>query len=367
VAAEAPKDDDEEWEGFDDVEETTIKLGENEAKGPKAKGKQAKVEKTAKKQGPTKTKPSTEAVPREDTELRAGGFEALEEIEQEEDGADVSAWVSLGLSPQILSCLARLGFSKPTAIQSAAIPEIVAGHHDVIGKAATGSGKTLAFAIPIVQRWLDRDQSESSEKPGPMALVMSPTRELAHQITNHIKDLCASLPSSPYVCSVTGGLSIYKQQRQLEAADIVVGTPGRLWEVLSSNKALLESFRGIEFLVVDEADRLLTEGHFKEAEEILEALDREELDEDEEGRAPSPRQTLVFSATFNKGLQQKLAGKGRYDLMSQAQSMEYLLAKLNFREERPKFLDVNPVSQMAEGLKEGLVECDAMEKVGSGT
>jgi len=192
---------------------------------------------------------------------------------------------------------------------------------------------------------------------------MSPTRELAHQITAHIKDLCAGLPTPPYVCSVTGGLSVEKQQRQLAKAAIVVGTPGRLWEVLSSSKKLLGDFKRIAFLVVDEADRLLSEGHFEEAEEILRALDRAEVGEDEEEQELSRRQTLVFSATLNKGLQQKLAGKGKYDLMNQAQSMEYLLKRLNFREERPKFLDMNPVSQMAEGLKEGLVECGAMEKV----
>jgi ATP-dependent RNA helicase DDX24/MAK5 len=118
--------------------------------------------------------------------------------------------------------------------------------------------------------------------------------------------------------------------------------------------------------VVDEADRLLSEGHFKEAEEILKALDRNATDEeeeesDEEEDSHLPRQTLVFSATFNKGLQQKLAGKGRYDLLDEAQSMDYLLKKLNFRTE-PKFIDVNPVSQMAQRLREGLVECGAMEK-----
>jgi len=88
----------------------------------------------------------------------------------------------------------------------------------------------------------------------------------------------------------------------------------------------------------------------------------EEAEVEEE---PAARQTLVFSATFHRDLQQKLAGKGRWtgsDLMDNKQSMEYLLKKLNFREEKPKFIDVNPVQQMAEGLKEGIVECPAMEK-----
>jgi ATP-dependent RNA helicase DDX24/MAK5 len=159
---------------------------------------------------------------------------------------------------------------------------------------------------------------------------------------------------------------VYKQQRQLAKADIVIGTPGRLWEVLSSSSELMDTFKKIDYLVVDEADRLLTEGHFKEAAEIFTALDRYQMDEapgDEES-ALLPRQTLVFSATFHKGLQQKLAGKGKYGLMDKEDSLEYLMKKLNFREEKPKFIDVNPVSQMAAGLKEGLVECGAMEKVG---
>lgn len=304
---------------------------------------------------------------KEDNELESNVFASAGNAvagDAAED-VDMSAWVPLDLSPHMVSSLARLKFLKPTEIQAAAIPKILAGH-DIIGKASTGSGKTLAFAIPIVEAWLlKQEDGEAEEERSPVGLIMSPTRELAHQLTNHIKQLCAGLPTAPYVCSVTGGLSVQKQQRQLEKADIVVGTPGRLWEVLSSSKALLNMFKRVSFLVIDEADRLLTEGHFKEAEEILRAIDRVEVDEDDEDPELFPRQTLVFSATFNKGLQQKLAGKGKFDLMSDAQSMEYLLKKLNFREEKPKFVDVNPVQQMAQGLKEGLVECGAMEKVRS--
>lgn len=293
-------------------------------------------------------------------------FTKLEEAADEEDGTDVSAWAPLGLSPDIMSAISRLKFANPTAIQSRAIPAVLEGL-DVIGKASTGSGKTLAFGIPIVEYWLSlRDQNETdSEERRPIALILAPTRELAHQITAHIKNLCAGMPSSPYICSITGGLSVEKQQRQLKKAEIVIGTPGRLWEVISGSNTLLEGFRNIRFLVVDEADRLLSEGHFKEAEEILKALDRnvtnEEDDNEDEEESKPARQTLVFSATFNKALQQKLAGKGKYDLMDEAQSMEYLLKKLNFRTQ-PKFIDVNPVSQMAQKLREGLVECGAMEK-----
>ncbi|KAI0386503.1 DEAD-domain-containing protein [Hypomontagnella monticulosa] len=361
-----------EFEGFDDeppaldnTENEKPQLSVDDIEGVEvdtvdAKDTQKESEKAQKKQ-----KKKKNSRKEEDPELETNVFAGLDVVDEAQDDVDLSAWLSLSLSSQILESLAKLKFSKPTRIQEAAIPEILAGH-DVIGKASTGSGKTLAFGIPIVEKWLELAEgvevSEETMKT-PLALVLSPTRELAHQLTDHIKNLCAGLPTAPYVCSVTGGLSVHKQQRQLAKADIVIGTPGRLWEVLSSSSELTDSFKKIQYLVVDEADRLLTEGHFKEAAEIFNALDRLETDEDEEEESTaSPRQTLVFSATFHKGLQQKLAGKGRYDLMSQQDSMEYLLKKLNFREEKPKFIDVNPVSQMAEGLKEGLVECGAMEK-----
>ena len=292
----------------------------------------------------------------------------------------VSAWMPLGLSPETLSSLARLRFTKPTPIQQASIPEILDGH-DVIGKASTGSGKTLAFGIPILEHYLTKSNNvrvkqvprHSKERSPPIAMILSPTRELAHQIFAHLTDLC-SIPSiiAPRIATITGGLSLQKQQRLLLDADIIIGTPGRLWEIINEGQGLFEWLRNIKFLVVDEADRLLSEGHFKEVEEILSSLDRKLVDTEE----PEPnealdlvveghRQTLVFSATFQKELQQKLTGKGitsRGELMGKQESMEYLLKKLNFREEKPKFIDVDPVSQMASGLKEGIVECAGMEK-----
>ncbi|KAF3761451.1 DEAD-domain-containing protein [Cryphonectria parasitica EP155] len=377
VAAVDPEVDGEEFQGFDDNEPEPSEEPSKNGDAPKQSDaevnpKSNKAVKTDKKQQEAKNdkkekkaKKTARAAPsKADSELESNVFttEGGAAADDSAEDIDMSAWVPLDLSPRMVSSLARLKFTKPSDIQAAAIPKILAGH-DVIGKASTGSGKTLAFSIPIVEAWLLRQEEGVAENDrSPVGLIMSPTRELAHQLTNHIKELCAGLPTAPYVCSVTGGLSVLKQQRQLEKADIVVGTPGRLWEVLSSSTALLDSFKKVSFLVVDEADRLLTEGHFKEAEDILQAIDRITVDEEDDEPELFPRQTLVFSATFNKGLQQKLAGKGKFDLMSDAQSMEYLLKKLNFREEKPKFVDVNPVSQMAQGLKEGLVECGAMEK-----
>ena len=292
----------------------------------------------------------------------------------------VSAWASLQLSSQTLSSLAKLGFTAPTPIQSASIPEILSGH-DVVGKASTGSGKTLAFGIPILEHYLltrkdkaaDEQSKGSERKLPPVALILSPTRELAHQLATHLTDLCSTISgTTPHIVTITGGLSLQKQQRMLTNADIIIGTPGRLWEIVSEGLGILSWLRQIKFLVVDEADRLLSEGHFKEVEEILNSLDREDdpTEEDQGQRSSTSsgkhqRQTLVFSATFQKELQQKLAGKGKpseSQLVGKQESMEYLLKKLNFREEKPKFIDVNPVSQMASGLKEGIVECAGLEK-----
>ncbi|KAI0973437.1 ATP-dependent RNA helicase MAK5 [Xylaria arbuscula] len=353
---EASAPDGDEFEGFDDEPSAPVESGAVQSPDVSPPAPQKPEKESKKKQN---KKSNTE----EDSELESNVFAGLDAVDEPQDDIDLSEWVKLDLSADVLSSLAKLKFSKPTAIQAAAIPHILAGN-DVIGKASTGSGKTLAFGIPIVEKWLERvgEESAETETKTPLALILSPTRELAHQLTDHIRNLCNGLANSPYICSITGGLSVQKQQRQLAKADIVIGTPGRLWEVLSSSAETMSSFRGIGYLVVDEADRLLTEGHFKEAEEIISALDRVEVDEEEEDAEPCPRQTLVFSATFHKGLQQKLAGKGKFNLMSHEDSMEYLLKKLNFREEKPKFIDVNPVSQMAEGLKEGLVECGAMEK-----
>lgn len=288
-----------------------------------------------------------------------------------------------------------MSFTSPTPIQSAAIPEIVAGR-DFIGKASTGSGKTLAFGIPMLEYYLKQNHAtpvDADAQPDkiadrmPLALVLSPTRELAHQLHSHLTALAAFAPDIRIV-SVTGGLSIQKQLRQLTengGADVIVATPGRLWEVVSEGHGWVEKLRkGLKFLVVDEADRLLQEGHYKEVVDVLNLLDKPDDDDDSDENdnggehgvndkiparaAKVERQTLVFSATFHKGLQQKLAGKstknsGGGDLMGQRESMEYLLKKLHFREESPKFIDVNPAGQLADRLSEGIIECGAMEKV----
>ncbi|KAF1359184.1 P-loop containing nucleoside triphosphate hydrolase protein [Lizonia empirigonia] len=309
----------------------------------------------------------------EDFEISGeGAFDILLNQPVDEDDVDTSAWEELNLSEKVVGALAGLKFSKPSVIQASTIPEIMAGR-DLIGKASTGSGKTLAFGIPIIERYLATrpalKEKEAKTQTIPTALIIAPTRELAHQITAHLTDLCAKGDfESPFIATITGGLSVQKQRRQLEHADVVVGTPGRLWEVISSGQGLLRALKQVKFLVLDEADRLLSQGHYQELGEILKVLDRADDEEDEEEPTPDvEHQTLVFSATFQKGLQQKLAGKVKFgngtgDIMNKADSMEYLLKKLNFREEQPRFIDANPESQMASKLREGLIECAGPEK-----
>jgi ATP-dependent RNA helicase DDX24/MAK5 len=370
-------DVEDEWEGFSDADTIAIAkvVDEGEEQGSSTKQKNKKQDLDSKKK---KAKDKQ----RDKSSGAANGtknaFQGLEDT-FEEEGIDVSAWGDLGLSEPVLYSLSKLKFANPTPIQSSSIPEIRDGH-DVIGKAVTGSGKTLAFGIPIVEHFLksrlDVVENEATQVKGrtrpPVAIILSPTRELAHQLGTHLGDLCAKMPGqSPRIAVLTGGLSLHKQQRLLATADIIIGTPGRLWEVISSTAGLLKWLRQIQFLVVDEADRLLSQGNFKEVEEILNSLDREDVDEEpdteNQNKQPSPkssRQTLVFSATFEKELQRKLAGKSRpSDLStSQQQDMAYLLKKLSFRSPKPKFVNVNPDSQMASRLNEGLLECDAMEK-----
>ncbi|KAK0899968.1 ATP-dependent RNA helicase [Friedmanniomyces endolithicus] len=367
-------DEGEEWSGFGDATQNPAAAAmlAPSKKGSAALEKPAKQRKQTKADEPPKKKEGSKITSTADS---TAAFKTLtEELTPKE--ADVSAWRGLNLSPDTLSSLSKLGFAKPTPIQRSAIPDILAGH-DVIGKASTGSGKTLAFGIPILERFLElRSTSHRSNgAKAPLALILSPTRELAHQLDKHLTALCShGLEDGPSIATLTGGLSMQKQERLLKYADIVIGTPGRLWEVMSAGQGTIKALQQIQFLVVDEADRLLSEGHFKEVEEILNALEREDdtnddNEEAEEEQVPSSRgeharQTLIFSATFDRGLQRKLAGKGKSGAESKIDkdSMEYLLAKIKFREEKPKFVDVNPINQLATGLKEGLIECSGPEK-----
>ncbi len=189
---------------------------------------------------------------------------------------------SLGLSPELLRAATALGFAQPTPIQAGAIPPALTGA-DVLGRAQTGSGKTAAFALPLLQR-LQATQAGRH----PRALVLAPTRELAVQVGNVVRDLARQLPQRPRIAVVFGGVSINPQMMGLRGgADVVVATPGRLLDLVDHNALKLGD---VSLLVLDEADRLLDLGFADELNRILALL-------------PAQRQNLFFSATFPAAVQ----------------------------------------------------------------
>lgn len=181
----------------------------------------------------------------------------------------------LALSPVTLSALQRAGYLEPTPVQAGVIPRAMAGA-DVMGQAQTGTGKTAAFVIPILER-LEPPHS----KAGPRAMVLVPTRELAVQVRDEFAKL--ALGRRTQIVAVYGGKPIRRQIEQLRAgADVVVGTPGRVLDLIDRGALQLAQ---VGIVVLDEADRMLDIGFRPDIEKILR-------------RCPPQRQTLLFSATI---------------------------------------------------------------------
>ncbi|WP_036143031.1 DEAD/DEAH box helicase [Luteibacter sp. 9135] len=185
---------------------------------------------------------------------------------------------SLGLAPALLRALSEAGYEKPTPIQAAAIPQVIAGH-DLMAAAQTGTGKTAAFALPLLQRIANEVRGE---KARPIrALILTPTRELAAQVQDNLRDYGKYLPLSSTV--IFGGVGMGNQLHALRrGVDIVVATPGRLLDHMQQRSVNLSK---VDVLVLDEADRMLDMGFLPALKRILAAV-------------PKERQTLLFSATF---------------------------------------------------------------------
>lgn len=280
-------------------------------------------------------------------------------------------WTNLApLSMTILQSLQNLNFLRPTEIQKKSIPVIMQGV-DVMGKASTGSGKTLAYGIPIVEKLIS-NFSQKNKKP--ISLIFTPTRELAHQVTDHLKKICEPvLAKSQYsVLSLTGGLSIQKQQRLLKydnSGQIVIATPGRFLELLEKDNTLIKRFSKVDTLILDEADRLLQDGHFDEFEKIIKHLlvERRKNRENSEGGSKI-WQTLIFSATFSIDLFDKLSSsrqvkdrrfKNNEDELNAV--IQHLMSKIHFNS-KPVIIDTNPESKVSSQIKESLIECPPLER-----
>ncbi len=181
----------------------------------------------------------------------------------------------LGLSPEVVSVLSSLKITEPTEIQEKTIPLVLAGK-DVIGSSATGSGKTLVFASPLLENLNPNDFVQ--------ALILTPTRELAEQVAYSIKRFAKN--KNLNVLAIYGGVDIQKQIRKIGQTDILVGTPGRVLDHLK--RGTLRTHK-INFLVLDEVDRMFDMGFQRDVESII----RE---------CPENRQTMLFSATISSDI-----------------------------------------------------------------
>ncbi|MCW8922747.1 MAG: DEAD/DEAH box helicase [Gammaproteobacteria bacterium] len=190
---------------------------------------------------------------------------------------------SLGLMAELVSAVSDKGYSEPTPIQKQAIPTILEGR-DLMGGAQTGTGKTAGFTLPLLQRLMEM-QAERPPQQGrrPIrALVLTPTRELAAQVSDSVHAYGHHLPLKSTV--VFGGVSINPQKQKLiRGVDILVATPGRLLDLVGQRAADLSK---VDILVLDEADRMLDMGFIHDIRKVLALL-------------PKQKQTLLFSATFS--------------------------------------------------------------------
>lgn len=210
----------------------------------------------------------------------------------------IDSFEEMNLSPALLKALNDMKIVKPTEVQFKTIPEALGGC-DLIGVAQTGSGKTLAFALPLL--------TTLEKNPLARALILAPSREMAQQIFKVITELCAELPMSTGL--IIGGVPSAKQISQLRKNPrIIIATPGRLNDHLINNKLLLQN---VEFIVIDEADRMLDMGFAPQLKNIQSTL-------------RGTRQTLMFSATFNSAVEgiAKVFMKANSKLLRSSQSEE---------------------------------------------
>ncbi|KAF9610677.1 hypothetical protein IFM89_023933 [Coptis chinensis] len=283
------------------------------------------------------------------------------------DETEFYAWNEMRLHPLLMKSIYSLGFKEPTPIQKACVPAAAHQGKDVIGAAETGSGKTLAFEKG------NGDENVVHENPL-RALIVTPTRELAIQVADHLKE--AAKFTNIRVISIVGGMSSEKQERLLKyRPEIIVGTPGRLWELMSGGDEHLAELHSLSFFVLDEADRMIENGHFQELQSIIDMLPMSSGSSEGDSQMTQncvtvsslqrkKRQTFVFSATialsadFRKKLKRgsiKSKDDGRMS------SLETLSTRAGMRADAA-IIDLTNASIMANKLEESLIECREEDK-----
>ncbi|KAG0082710.1 ATP-dependent RNA helicase [Podila epicladia] len=394
VKVEEPKDtkSDDAKDESKDEEEAKGEEGESTKKMSKKEKAKLKLEQFKARQAEVKA--AKAALKAQEDE----GKTPYDPMEGVDPNFDISAWKDYKLSPMLENALRKQKFTKPSPIQEQALPLGLAGR-DVVGVAETGSGKTLAFGLPIAQ-CLAQQAMFAAQNNTPLAesltaLILTPTRELAIQVKDHL--VAFTQFTGHHVVPIVGGMSIQKQTRQLDRNPaIIVATPGRLWELISTNPIYSERLIQARFLVLDEADRMLESGHFQELSSILKLLERkrertsdweqhlrdsasastegEDKDNKEGVVAKSiartdfafNRQTFIFTATLSKELSLNLSKKKNRAKSMEHQTaegtMEDLMERLEFHDETPAFVNVISDKIVASKLLEAKIDCLTAEK-----
>ncbi|KAH9454061.1 hypothetical protein Pst134EB_014158 [Puccinia striiformis f. sp. tritici] len=338
------------------------------------------------------------------------------------DDSLLPAWSHIKLASPLKRALYNLSFAKPTAVQEASLPVSLSSSdspRDLVVIAETGSGKTLAYALPILNSLIlstPPPMLKSSPQVLPIVtLVLTPTRELCLQVKNHIdtflKAMCSDTDDSKNrtgitTVSICGGIAIAKQRKQLERSKklmepgkgglgcIVIATPGRLWDMIQSWDEFAEGIkRNLEWLILDEADKMVEKGHFDELEKILKLSNRpkyrrsqQQEDDHQNGEwqdewnskatdtdnfIKEKIRTMVFSATMDKSLQinlKKRSLKRKPPALAggvttpPVDPMHDLLEQIDFRDPHPELIDLTPEGRMVGGLKECKIECVLKDK-----
>lgn len=308
---------------------------------------------------------------------------------------DITSWNSYNIPDPILRAIAELGYQEPTHIQSLTLPPGILGRRDILGAAETGSGKTLAFGLPILtgilrikEKSLQTNNSEengseesdfesefndtgcvklvndvymkeTSELKPLYALILTPTRELAFQVRNHL--VAVAKYTGINIAVVVGGMAEVKQQRILsKGPEVVVATPGRLWELIKQGNLHLSQVDNIRFLAIDETDRMLEKDHFQELQELLERINMDE-------NKRKQRQTFVFSATLTlihelpKYLKNKnKMKKSKYAEMTPVLKLQKIVDLLGMS--NPKVVDISEGKGTSDTLTECRITCNINEK-----
>jgi superfamily II DNA/RNA helicase len=245
-----------------------------------------------------------------------------------------STFAGLGVSDALVDALAAQGIIEPFPIQALTIADALAGR-DVLGKAKTGSGKTLAFGVPLL------DRIDPAEPRRPHGLVLVPTRELANQVKDVLVPLGASIGRSVTACY--GGVGMEPQVDALRrGVDLVIGTPGRLIDLMERGEI---SFAAVQVLVLDEADRMADMGFLPQVQKILHRVEGE-------------HQTMLFSATLDRGVDRLVARYMHDPLSHEVESSEETVEEMHHHFLLVHQMDkVKVVGAISRGVDRTLVFC----------